>query len=110
VVVNLIPWNPFESADFEAPLPADVDHPYGHGRFESVGSLAIGTLLMGVGGSFGASAIAALRAPAVAPLGSVALWAAIVSVVSKEALYQATAAVGRRVRSPVLLANASSLF
>lgn len=87
-------------------LPADVDHPYGHGRFESVGSLAIGTLLMGVGGSFGASAIAALRAPAVAPLGSVALWAAIVSVVSKEALYQATAAVGRRVRSPVLLANA----
>ena len=26
-------------------LPPDVDHPYGHGRFESVASLAIGTFL-----------------------------------------------------------------
>jgi len=87
-------------------LPADADHPYGHGRFESVGSLAIGTLLLGVGFSFGASALAALRAPAVAPLGSIALWAAIVSIGAKEALYQATARIGRQVRSQVLLANA----
>ena len=28
VVVNLIPWNPFESADFEAPLPNDVDRAF----------------------------------------------------------------------------------
>ena len=28
-------------------LPADDDHPYGHGRFESVASLAIGGLLVG---------------------------------------------------------------
>ena len=26
-------------------LPPDIDHPYGHGRFESVGSLGIATLL-----------------------------------------------------------------
>jgi hypothetical protein len=52
-------------------LPADVDHPYGHGRFESVASLAIGSLLLAAGASFGASAFAALRVPTVQPLGAV---------------------------------------
>lgn len=87
-------------------LPADVDHPYGHGRFESVGSLAIGAILVGVGFSFGATAITALRSPAPASLGRIALWAAALSIVSKEILFQATAAIGRRERSQVLLANA----
>jgi hypothetical protein len=56
-------------------LPADVDHPYGHGRFESLGSLAIGLLLLGVGGSFASSSIATLRLGAPQPLGRVALCA-----------------------------------
>ena len=87
-------------------LPADVDHPYGHGRFESVGSLAIGALLIGAGTSFCASSVQALTAPAVTPLGSIALWAAIVSIVSKEVLFRATARIGERLKSQVLMANA----
>jgi len=87
-------------------LPPDVDHPYGHGRFESVGSLAIATLLLGAGVSFGASSYAALLQPAAAPLGKIALWAAVASIVSKEALYRATFAVGRSLNSQILIANA----
>lgn len=87
-------------------LPADVDHPYGHGRFESVGSLAIGALLIGAGISFGSSSFEALMAPVAAPLGSIALWAAVASIVSKEALFRATARIGKQLNSQVLIANA----
>ena len=71
-----------------ASLPADVDHPYGHGRFESVASLAIGALLAGAGVSFGSSSVHALLAPSAAAVGGIALWAAIASIVSKEILYR----------------------
>jgi 23S rRNA (adenine2503-C2)-methyltransferase len=30
VVVNLIPWNPFDGADFESPTRADLDRAYAH--------------------------------------------------------------------------------
>jgi 23S rRNA (adenine2503-C2)-methyltransferase len=30
VVVNLIPWNPFDGADFESPTSADLDRAYAH--------------------------------------------------------------------------------
>ena len=58
-------------------LPPDIDHPYGHGRFESVGSLGIATLLLLAGLSFGQNAFAALRAPSAAPISVLALWAAV---------------------------------
>ena len=87
-------------------LPADVDHPYGHGRFESVASLAIGALLVGAGASFGASAVQALRSPAVSAVGGIALWAALASIVSKEVLFRLTASIGQKINSPVLIANA----
>lgn len=57
------------------PLPltqsSALDTCTGHGRFESVASLAIGSLLLAAGASFGASAFAALRVPTVQPLGAV---------------------------------------
>lgn len=87
-------------------LPADIDHPYGHGRFESVASLAIGALLLGAGASFGAGSLAALAAPTPRPPMLIALWAAVASIGSKEALYRATRRVGTRLRSQVLMANA----
>jgi len=65
-------------------LPADIDHPYGHGRFESVASLAIGALLLGAGASFGAGSLAALAAPTPRPPMLIALWAAVASIGSKE--------------------------
>ena len=89
-----------------AALPPDEDHPYGHGRFESIGSLLIASLLLFAGFSFGCNAYASLRAPSIAPLRSIAVWAASASILSKEILFRATAAIGKRINSPVLLANA----
>jgi hypothetical protein len=93
-------------------LPADSDHPYGHGRFETIGAMFVGAMLVAAAAGVGGHATDALlgvrgaRAHAHIAPGGVALAAALVSVVAKEALYRVTAAVGRRITSPVLEANA----
>lgn len=99
-----------------ARLPPDADHPYGHGRFEAVGAFMIALLLIGASLSFGihaydqlvslatvtdAGAVAARRAGIMLAMG-----AAVVSILSKEILYRATAKVGQRINSQVLIANA----
>ncbi len=87
-------------------LPADIDHPYGHGKFESLGSLFIAGFLVLAGTSFGANAYSAIRNPVSSSMGAIALWAAVASILSKEILARATERVGRRLKSPVLVANA----
>ncbi len=86
--------------------PADEDHPHGHGRIETLITVVIGLAIGGVAVGMGAQAIRGLRhSPGTAP-SSIALIAALVSVVVKEVLYRWTAKVGREVRSPALVANA----
>ena len=63
-------------------------------------------MLLGAGASFGASAYGALLHPTAAPLGRIALWAALASIISKEVLYRATHSVGQQLNSPILIANA----
>jgi len=92
-----------------ARVPADADHPYGHGRFETIGALVVGGMLFttGVGAALHAldHGLGHAHGLGQAP-GVIALAAAAVSIVAKELLYRATARVGRRLRSPVLEANA----
>lgn len=87
-------------------LPPDDDHPYGHGRFEAIGCLGIGSLLMVTAASFGSSALAAARVPNLAPPTPIALWAAIASILCKELLFRATERVGKKLGSTVIMANA----
>ena len=92
-----------------ARLPADEDHPYGHGRFETVGALVVGGMLVAAGAGAASHALDAgghaHGALGLKP-GKIALVAALVSIVAKEGLFRATARVGKRLRSPVLEANA----
>ena len=46
----------------------------------------------------------ALAAPSAAPLGPIALWAAVASLVSKELLFRATARIGTQLNSHVPIA------
>ncbi len=92
-----------------ARLPADEDHPYGHGRFETVGALVVGGMLVAAGAGAASHALdAGVHAHGALGLkpGKIALVAALVSIVAKEGLFRATARVGKRLRSPVLEANA----
>eukprot|EP00931_Biecheleriopsis_adriatica_P029625 TRINITY_DN17562_c0_g1_i1.p1 TRINITY_DN17562_c0_g1~~TRINITY_DN17562_c0_g1_i1.p1 ORF type:complete len:570 (-),score=65.42 TRINITY_DN17562_c0_g1_i1:270-1760(-) len=97
-----------------ASMPPDEEHPYGHGRFESVGALGVGVLVVFAGMGIAKEALVELRdvfsvhaAQTSATPTSWALQVCILSILSKELLYRATDAVGRQLNSPVLRANAS---
>jgi cation diffusion facilitator family transporter len=86
---------------------ADADHPYGHQRFETAASLALGALLLVVGLGMLWSAFQKLEDPAsVQQVHIVALWVAAAALVAKESLFRYMLAVAKRVKSGMLVANA----
>lgn len=86
---------------------ADEDHPYGHQRFETAASLALGLLLMVVGIGMLWSAFRKLEAPeTVQTVHVMALWVAGGALVAKELLFRYMLAVAKRVKSGMLVANA----
>lgn len=88
----------------------DRKHSFGHGKFETLATLIVSLILIVVGarlmGGGMKSIISVIRGEVLPRPGFIALAAAIISIVSKEILYHATAAVGRRTNSPVVIANA----
>ena len=90
--------------------PEDKGHDYGHGKYETLATAIIGLLLLCVGfGIFwnGASSIYTfLRGGQLESPGVVALVAALVSIVSKEILYQDTVIQGKKLNSQAVIANA----
>ena len=86
---------------------ADEDHPYGHRRIETLGSVFVGLALVGVAAAIGFNAVERLFNPArlLSPQ-PLALAFAALAIVSKEALYHYTIHVAKRVRSSLLRANA----
>lgn len=90
--------------------PQDDSHDYGHGKYETLGAVIVGLVLIGVAaGIFIDSAErieAVVDGTGIPRPGVVALVAAAVSIVAKEILYRYTIAVARRVDSSMLRANA----
>ncbi|KAG7360355.1 cation efflux family-domain containing protein [Nitzschia inconspicua] len=103
-----------------ARLPPDDDHPYGHYKFEAIGSLFLSLTLLMTGISVGlhsqkqllavlktshgitsTAALAAVPSP-----GPLALFMAGISILSKEWLFRVTKVVGEKLNSPVVIANA----
>ena len=86
---------------------ADDEHPYGHGRIETVATVVLGVSLVIVALGISHDAVRRLLAPELLlHPGWLALLVAVISVVSKELIYQYTARVARRLRSKMLQANA----
>jgi cation diffusion facilitator family transporter len=86
---------------------ADEDHPYGHARIETAYTVALGMLLLLVAMGISVDAGRRLLTPdLLLHPGALALGTALLSVVSKEVLYQYTMRVANHVRSPLLRANA----
>lgn len=90
--------------------PQDRSHDYGHGKFETIATLfiglaliaaAIGIIVSGVMALIDWAGGADLKAP-----GLLALWAALLSIVVKEVLYQYTVYKGKRLNSQAVVANA----
>lgn len=90
--------------------PADSEHPYGHGKYETLATSIVAIALFAAGGVLLAEGIekmiASLRGETLNVPGQIALWAALISIVAKELIYQLTMRVARRVDSTALEANA----
>lgn len=94
-------------ANHHSKKEADEDHPYGHQRFETAASLALGLLLLAVGIGMLWSAFTKLENPeSVATVHILALWVAIGALLVKELLFRYMLAVARKVKSSMLVANA----
>ncbi len=86
---------------------ADEDHPYGHARYETLATVVLGLLLIGVAGGIAYDAILRLENPSQIKTPALfTLIIAMISILSNEGLYHATKAVAQKIRSPMLHANA----
>ena len=90
--------------------PQDESHDYGHGKYETLATALIGVILFFVGLGIlwngGMSIWHVIQGQPLEAPGSMALVAALVSIVAKELLYQYTVLVGKRVDSQAVVANA----
>ena len=88
---------------------SDKEHPYGHERMECVAAIVLATILCITGLGIGKNAIAKLQdgndAGMVIP-GILALVAAIVSIVVKEAMFWYTRGAAKKIDSGALMADA----
>ncbi|MBS3803000.1 MAG: cation transporter [Oleiphilaceae bacterium] len=85
----------------------DQSHPYGHERFETMGTLALGSVLIAVGAALAWDNIERLTNPESALMpGWPVLVVAAVSVMGKEWIYHYTRRVGIAIGSDLILANA----
>lgn len=91
--------------------PQDKSHDYGHGKFETLATLIIGIALLFIGLMILYNGVSAtyrciwlgeeLHRP-----GMIAFWAAIFSIILKEAVYQYTVFKGKNLNSQAVIANA----
>jgi len=86
---------------------ADEDHPYGHARIETVTTVALGVALIVVALGIGYDATVRLFNPELQMHpGWLAFSIALISIISKEVIYQYTMRAAERLRSNMLKANA----
>jgi cation diffusion facilitator family transporter len=85
-----------------AAKPADEDHPYGHGRFETLIALAVGVLLAAAGAGISVrSLLTGQQTPAL-----FAIWPLGLSIATKSVMAVVKMRAGRAARSAALTADA----
>lgn len=85
----------------------DAEHPYGHGRFETLGTVAMGMVFFATAGIIFYDAIVRLTSIETLPtpaLAGIAL--ALLSIAAKEWIFHFTMRVAKRLNSSLLKANA----
>ena len=105
VITTVIAWIGVKVSKKEA----DSDHPYGHERMECIASLLLGIVLLTTGlgvGKVGLEHIISGSYETLAIPSAIALVAAIVSIVSKEAMYWYTRYYAKLIHSSAFLADA----
>lgn len=89
-----------------AQKPVDKEHPFGHGRMEYLGALAVGVMILVMGVETFLSGVRSILSPAEIAFGWVPFWLLVVSILMKGGLFLFYRAVGRLIDFPSLLAAA----
>ena len=89
-----------------AQKPVDKEHPFGHGRMEYLGALAVGVLILVMGVETFGSGVKSILHPSPVAFGWVPFWLLVASIVMKGGLFLFYRAVGRLIDFPSLLAAA----
>ena len=87
-------------------IPQDEDHPYGHGRAETIGATIIGLFIILTGIGVIHETLEAINAELGTTPGPLAAIAAVLSIMINESLFHYTRRVGESTQSPSLIANA----
>lgn len=89
-----------------AQKPVDKEHPFGHGRMEYLGALAVGVLILVMGIETFSSGVKSILSPKEIAFGWVPFWLLVVSILMKGGLFLFYRAVGRLIDFPSLIAAA----
>lgn len=88
-----------------AQQPPDEDHPYGHGKAETVTAIIVSVLLIIVGAEVAVNAATAMFSTVSVP-GTAAIYAALFSIILKESMFQYKYKLGKKYKSDALIADA----
>lgn len=89
-----------------AKRPPDEDHPYGHGKADSISAIIVSVLLLLVGLEVGINAVKAIFGGVIEAPKEYALAAIGISIVVKEFLFQYHFRLGKKLSSHALIASA----
>ncbi|MGV7221024.1 MAG: cation diffusion facilitator family transporter [Nitrospinales bacterium] len=87
-------------------MPKDADHPYGHGRAENIGATIIGIAILLVSVGILIDVWVVIESGVKLVPTWLAAGGAIVSILANEILFRYTQAVGEKIQSPAIVANA----
>jgi len=86
--------------------PPDDDHPYGHGKVETIATLMISVVLFMVVFFLFKDNISKIGNPATVIPATFTIYIALISILIKEGLYRYTLIKGKEIKSDLLIANA----
>ncbi len=89
-----------------AQKPVDREHPFGHGRMEYLGALAVGVMILVMGIETLGSGVRSILNPPELSFGWLPFWLLVVSIVMKGGLFLFYQSVGKLIDFPSLLAAA----
>jgi cation diffusion facilitator family transporter len=89
-----------------AKMPPDEDHPYGHGKAESIAAIIVSVLLLVVGVEIGISAVKTIIHGVNEPPRWYAIIAIVISIIAKESMFRYKYRLGQKLSSQALIANA----
>lgn len=89
-----------------AQKPMDQEHPYGHGKVEPIAAAFVGITLLFAAFMIAKGIFESIITHSFSTPSTIALVAALVSIVVKEAMYRVTHAAGKKINSESIMADA----